>query len=183
MIFIDYKILKQKYHIYSQKFFLKKICWLRFGKSVLVPWTHGVLIKDIHWVGVANLFIPLKASDPLLPEMCLQRAGCRLFNTQKRHTRTYTRETNGVFWWKVGISKKKGYYAVTVGLTVMAHHYSTGIRVARTSFGALSVAVIVIGAHACITSYSLTWKGTERYYIRKSQLYMHILSGWKTSTA
>lgn len=82
MIDIDYKILKYKYHIYSQKK-LKKICWLRFGKSVLVPWTHGVLIKDIHWVGVANLFIPLKASDPLLPEMCLQTAGCRLFNTQK----------------------------------------------------------------------------------------------------
>lgn len=42
----------------------------------------------------------------------------------------------------------------------MAHYRSTSIRVAGTRFGTLKVAVIVVGAHAGVTSQGFVWKET-----------------------
>lgn len=42
------------------------------------------------------------------------------------------------------------------GLTVVADHGRTGIRVVRAGLGALPVAVIIIGTHASVTLQSIT---------------------------
>lgn len=46
----------------------------------------------------------------------------------------------------------------------MAHNHSTGVREAGTQFGALSVAVFVVGAHARVASQSIAWGGREKWF-------------------
>lgn len=52
----------------------------------------------------------------------------------------------------------------------MADHHDTRIRVAGTRFGALLVAVVVVGAHTGITPQSLTWR-THKTDIAKVHVY------------
>lgn len=57
---------------------------------------------------------------------------------------------------------KKSYSTDVAGLTVMAHNHSTGVGEAGTQLGALSVAVVVVGAHARVASQGVAFKGRER---------------------
>lgn len=50
----------------------------------------------------------------------------------------------------------KGVKGRPVGLTVVADHGRTGIRVVRAGLGTLPVAVIIIGTHASVTLQSIT---------------------------
>lgn len=56
----------------------------------------------------------------------------------------------------VGLAAERLVRARLHHTAVMAHHHSTGVRVTGTGFGALPVAVLIIGAHASITHKSFT---------------------------
>lgn len=83
------------------------------------------------------------------------------------------------------VKEKKGYYTVTVGLTVMAHHCSAGVRVAGTWFGALPVAVLIVGAHAGKTLQGLTWQKTEKKNDASATHTIHglnVMAHWKKNS-
>lgn len=74
-------------------------------------------------------------------------------NRRSRRVSAHTNKTNVKITIHLLI---KGDKSRPVGLTVVADHGRTGIRVVGAGLGTLPVAVIIIGTHASVTLQSIT---------------------------